>query len=136
MGRVSVCGSEGGKKRAMDEGSEGSPELSAIFEENSQILLVPSWFSMSATSSLPTTPSLSRSNIWNPSRNSRTCPGCNFETAFMSPAGREEVSIVLDPGIGRFAPRVGDTGDSRCDGTVATKPRGVHVSASELGLFA
>ena len=35
-------------------------------------LCIPSWFNMSATSSLLTTPSLSRSRIWNPSRRFRT----------------------------------------------------------------
>lgn len=97
---------------------------------------LPTWVNMSATSSLPTTPSLSRSRIWKPSRSSRTCAGWSFETAFMSLVGCDEVVIiVLEPGLGEFAPRVGDVGGSRCEGTVATRPRGVHVSASVAGLL-
>jgi hypothetical protein len=53
----------------------------------------------------------------------------------MSPVGRDEVIMELEPGLGEFAPRVGDVGGSRCAGTAATRPRGVHVSASVAGLF-
>jgi hypothetical protein len=53
----------------------------------------------------------------------------------MSPVGCDEVSMELEPGLGEFAPRVGDVGGSRCDGTVATRPRGVQVSASIAELF-
>lgn len=48
---------------------------------------VPSWFSMSATSSLFTTPSLSRSRIWKPSRSVRTCGGCSCDSALPWPMG-------------------------------------------------
>jgi len=52
----------------------------------------------------------------------------------MSPVGRGEF-MELEPGRGEFAPRVGDVGGSRWDGRVATRPRGVQVSASVAGLF-
>jgi len=53
----------------------------------------------------------------------------------MSPAGRDEVIMELEPSRGEFAPRVGDVGGSRWDGTLVTRPRGVQVSASVAGLF-
>jgi hypothetical protein len=53
----------------------------------------------------------------------------------MSPVGRGEFIMELQPGRGEFAPRVGDVGGSRWDGTVGTRPRGVQVSASVAGLF-
>jgi hypothetical protein len=53
----------------------------------------------------------------------------------MSPAGRDEVIIELEPGRGEFAPRVGDVGGSWGDGTTATRPLGVHVSVSVAELF-
>lgn len=59
---------------------------------------VPSWFSMSATSSLLTTPSLSRSRIWNPSRRFRTWDGCSWDSAFPC------ATMVFVSG----APRTGD----------------------------
>lgn len=43
--------------------------------------------------------------------------------------------MELEPGRGEFAPRVGDVGGSRWDGTDATRPRGVQVSVSVVGLF-
>jgi hypothetical protein len=48
------------------------------------------------------------------------------------------IMMELEPGLGElFAPRVGDVGCSRRDGTVATRPRGVQVSvaASVAGLL-
>lgn len=46
------------------------------------MVCLPNWLSMSATSSLFTTPSLSLSKIWNPSLSTLTCAGCSWERAF------------------------------------------------------
>jgi hypothetical protein len=58
-------------------------------------IVLPSWFNMSAKSSLLTTPSLSRSKIWKPSRNILTCAVCNCDREFPCPklagAGAREV---------------------------------------------
>lgn len=60
---------------------------------------------MSATSSLPTVPSLSRSSIWNPSRSVLTCAGCSCERALpfpMTDGGAAAVrGIPLAAGDGR-----------------------------------
>lgn len=44
-------------------------------------MCAPSWFNISATSSLFTAPSLSRSSIWKPSRICLTCAGCSCDSA-------------------------------------------------------
>lgn len=94
-------------------------------------MYTPSWFNMSATSSLPITPSLSRSRIWNPSRNSRTWTGCNFDNELISPAGRGAASVdaAVPDFSSAFAPRVGDDGGWRRAGV---RPRGVHESETSV----
>ena len=75
-------------------------------------VIVPSWFSISATSSLLTTPSLSRSRIWNPSRRFRTWDGCSWDMAFpcatmvfVSGAPRAVDAWLVGGGISLFVAR-------------------------------
>lgn len=89
---------------------------------------------MSAISSRLTTPSPSRSNVWKPSRSSRTCEACNFERALLS----FKVSFLdgtllepsMPPNLTASAPRVGDDGTS----LVGVSPLGVHDSELTTGV--
>lgn len=83
----------------------------------------PSCVNMSATSSLPTCPSLSLSKTWKTSLNSLTCAGNNFPIALLSVCVR---FVNMPPNPGLFAPLVGDSGS--LSGIFATSPLGVHVS--------
>ena len=78
---------------------------------------IPNWLSISATSSLPTVPSLSLSNIWKPSRRVLTCDGCSCERAF---------SFAMAPGAFDGCERraAGDGASS-----AGAAPRGVQLAA-------
>lgn len=93
---------------------------------------LPSWFSMSATSSLFTVPSLSRSRIWKPSRKVRTCAGCSWDNALLWPVMDVEDAVVT--GAGRCArgdPNI--SGDGCC---VVVCPLGVRLSVVPVGVDA
>jgi hypothetical protein len=90
---------------------------------------------MSATSSRFTTPSLSRSKIWNPSLNSLTCAGCSFDKASPPPVFLLAAIIVLLP-VSRLEALVGDFSGSLSVGEslgAGGRPLGVHCSDSFTG---
>lgn len=93
---------------------------------------LPSWFSMSATSSLFTVPSLSRSKIWKPSRKVRTCAGCSWDKALLWPVIDVEDAVVTGAGrCTRGEPNI--SGDGCC---VFVWPLGVRLSVVPVGVDA
>lgn len=93
---------------------------------------LPSWFSMSATSSLFTVPSLSRSKIWKPSRKVRTCAGCSWDKALLWPVIDVEDAVVTGAGrCTRGEPNI--SGDGCC---VFAWPLGVRLSVVPVGVDA
>ncbi len=121
---VMVCGADGGKncdtpQRARwqawsppaVESALPSPEIHVHQRDP------PSWFSMSATSSRPTVPSLSRSRISKPSRSVRTCDGCSCDSALLL--------AMADAGLGTD----GSARGAAAGASSLAAPRGVLLPA-------
>lgn len=89
---------------------------------------LPSWFSISATSSLPTLPSLSLSSIWKPSRSVLTCDGCSCDRLFPCPRA-EAPEVVVDD-------RAGPLAATGAPEPSLPKPRGVLLPVVEVGVAA
>ncbi len=105
--------------------------ISTIPSPVPQHLLVPRFVSISTISSLPTCPSPSRSNTWNPSRISLACAAGNFDSA--SPLTAIGLAVRFDCVDTVLAPRVGEVGSSRC-AIAGLKPRGVQLPSFDKGL--